>query len=95
MTHLLPLFHEAAPNDKDVLVYVQQPIGKPGPQLIGKPRLQSPAGRIGGWQSLDAVSDFRDRNHAQVKTGRVLTVRPRLDPRIAVRFAQFRDDVGI
>jgi hypothetical protein len=89
MTHGLALFHEAPPDDKNILVHIEQPIRKPRSQLVGQPRLQSRSGSIGGWQPLDAVPDFGDRHPAQIHAGWGLTICPRLDMSIAIRLAQF------
>lgn len=88
MTHGLALFHQAPPDDKNILVHIEQPIRKPRSQLVGQPRLQSPSRSIGGRQPLDAVADFGDRHPAQIQAGWELTICPRLDLGIAIRLAQ-------
>jgi hypothetical protein len=40
VAHRLAPFDKAAPDKKDVFVYIQQPVGEPRPQLVSEPGLQ-------------------------------------------------------
>jgi hypothetical protein len=95
MSHGLALFYEATPDDKNILVHIEQPIRKPRSQLVGQPRLQSTSRSIGGRQPLDAVPDFGDCHPAQIQAGRGLTICPRFDLGIAIRLTQLRDYVCV
>jgi hypothetical protein len=41
MTHGLAPFHEATPDDENILVDIEQPFCEPRSQLVGQPHLQS------------------------------------------------------
>src|SRR5271166_250366 len=63
-THGLSLFYEATPDHKDIPVHIEQPVRKPGPQLVCEPRLEPLSGWIDCGQSLDAIPDLGDRDPA-------------------------------
>jgi hypothetical protein len=82
MADRLALFDEAAPDDEDILLQIEQPVGEPRPQLVGQPRLQAPAafgdGSASGRRSmlyliLAMVTRLRSRLHGSWSSAHALT----------------------
>lgn len=84
----------AAPFQDDFLVHGQNPPGKPGPQPVGKPRLEFLA-KYGVCLTLDPETNLGKGDAAEKEVIRRLRIGPRLHAPVGPGLAQLGPDVGI